>query len=304
MKLQICSDLHLEFSDVNIVNNNKADVLILSGDIMISQDLHDHPPYVNTADQRAIAAGTGLGKRQQSAQRYRDFLKRCSFQFKHVIYVAGNHEFYNGKFWAGIEYLRHECAQFSNVYFLEQDTKIIDDVVFIGGTLWTDMNKGDPLTQHAVTDMMNDFRVIRNDRKEYTKLRPRDVIERHVQTKQYFQHVLNNHRDKQCVIVGHHGPTFRSVHEQYKNEYLMNGAYHSDLSDFILDNSQIRLWTMGHTHHSHWYYVGTTLVVCNPRGYHTDGHGEHTGWDPDFVIDLDDMPDHEFVEQNYDRYPV
>lgn len=304
MRIKVVSDLHLEFSDVNINNNEQADVLVLSGDIMIAQDLHDYPEYVNTSDQQAIANGSGLSKRQQLAQRFRDFLKRCSFQFPHVVYVAGNHEFYQGKFYAGVDYLRTECAKFPNVYFLECDTKVIDEVVFIGGTLWTDMNRGDPLTQHAVKDMMNDFRVIRNDRRDYSRLRPSDVIERHLKTKQYFELVLKNNPDRICVIVGHHGPTFQSVHDQYKHDYLMNGAYHSDLSEFILDHPQIKLWTMGHTHHSHWYYVGNTLVVCNPRGYQTTGYDEHTGWQPDFVVDLNNMPDPKFVSENYDRWPV
>ena len=95
MKIKLVSDLHLEFSDINIQNDQDYDVLILGGDICIAQDLHDHPEPANTADQAAIANGTGLGRRQQKAQRFRDFLKRCSFQFPHVIYIMGNHEFYN-----------------------------------------------------------------------------------------------------------------------------------------------------------------------------------------------------------------
>jgi Icc-related predicted phosphoesterase len=304
LKIKVCSDLHLEFSDVMIPNNENADVLVLSGDIMISQDLHDHPAVLQTVEQMEIARGSGLSKRQQMAQRYRDFLKRCSFQYRHVVYVAGNHEFYQGKFYAGIDYLREECLKFHNVHFLECDTVTLDGVVFIGGTLWTDMNGGDPLTQHAVRDMMNDFRIIRNDRRDYARLSTKDVIDRHVKTKQYFEQVLKNHPNDQCVVVGHHGPTFRSVHKQYEHDYLMNGAYHSDLSEFILDHPQIKLWTMGHTHHSHWYYVGNTLVTCNPRGYHTDGYDEHTGWDPAFVVDLNNMPDPDYVAENYDRNPV
>ena len=47
----------------------------------------------------------------------------------------------------------------------------------------------------------------------------------------------------------------------------MNGGYHSDLSEFILDNPQIKLWTHGHTHEDFDYMIGSTRVVCNPRGY-------------------------------------
>jgi predicted phosphodiesterase len=286
MRLALASDLHLEFADINLMNEENADVLILSGDILVAEDMHQHPEMdygmysnVNLAD---------LGRRQASARRFRDFLKRCSFQFPHVVYVAGNHEFYHGKWKATLQYLYDECSKFPNIYFLEMDTKEIDGVSFIGATLWTDMNKGDPLTLHSINFMMNDFKIIRNDEHGFTKLRPAHAMYRHQQTLNYFKNVLNDKKDKKVVVVGHHAPTKQSTHPKYVNDYLMNGGYSSDLSEFILDYPQIKLWTMGHTHHVHRYYVGDTLVTCNPRGY--------AGWEPDAdrfklrYIDLDNMP--------------
>jgi predicted phosphodiesterase len=286
MKIKLVSDLHLEFSDINIQNTDNCDVLILGGDICVAQDLHDHPEPNNTSEQAAIAAGTGLGRRQQSAQRYRDFFKRCSFQFPHVIYIAGNHEFYNGKFYAGIDYLREECAKYSNVYFLENDTKIIDDVTFVGATLWTDMNKGDPLTMHAIEGMMNDFRIIKNDKRNYAPMSARDVASRHARTLGYFRSVLAEQHDRKFVVVGHHSPSFQSMHPMYQAQTLMNGGYHSDLSEFIMDHPQIKLWTHGHTHHPFDYVIGETRVVCNPRGYENDGYSEQTGWNPNIVLEV------------------
>jgi len=286
MKIKLVSDLHLEFSDINITNNDNADVLILGGDIMVAQDLHDHPEPANTADQAAIANGTGLGRRQQAAQRFRDFLKRCSFSFPHVVYVAGNHEFYNGKFYAGIDYLREECAKYPNVYFLECDTKVIDDVTFVGATLWTDMNKGDPMTMHAIEGMMNDFRIIKNDKRNYAPMSARDVVDRHARTLQYFRTVLAEQHDRKFVVVGHHTPSFQSAHPMYKNQYLMNGGYHSELSEFILNHPQIKLWTHGHTHHPFDYMIGETRVVCNPRGYESNGYSEETGWNPNLILEI------------------
>ena len=117
MRIKVVSDLHLEFSDINIANNNNCDVLILSGDIMIAEDLYNHPEMnygmysnVNLAD---------LGRRQQTSLRFRDFLKRCSFQFPHVFYVAGNHEFYHGKWNKTLTVLKEECSKFPNIYFME-----------------------------------------------------------------------------------------------------------------------------------------------------------------------------------------
>ena len=286
MKIKLVSDLHLEFSDCLINNDEGADVLILGGDICIAQDLHDHPEPANTADQAAIANGTGLGRRQMTAQRFRDFFKRCSFQFPHVIYIMGNHEFYNGKFYAGIDYMREECAKYPNVYMLEQDMKIIDNVVFVGGTLWTNMNKRDPLTMHAIEGMMNDFRIIRNDARNYAPMSALDVAIRHDKTLAYIEHIVHEHRNKKCVVVGHHSPSFQSAHPMYAHETLMNGGYHSDLSEFILDHPQIKLWTHGHTHHPFDYVIGETRIVCNPRGYENDGYSEQTGWDPTKILEI------------------
>lgn len=270
MKIALASDLHLEFQDINLINSEGAEVLILSGDIMVAEDLHNHPEMdygmyssVNLAD---------LGRRQQTALRFRDFLKRCSFQFPHVIYIAGNHEFYHGKWKASIQYLRDECAKFPNVYFLERDIKVINDVTFIGATLWTDCNKGDPLTLHALADMMNDYRIIRNDEHNYSKLRPAHTMYRHQQTIAYLKSILPDMKDRTIVFAGHHSPSKLSTHPKYQNEYLMNGGYSSDLSEFILDHPEIKLWTHGHTHDPFDYMIGETRIVCNPRGY--AGHDE------------------------------
>jgi len=296
MKIKLVSDLHLEFSDINIQNDQNYDVLILGGDIMVAQDLHDHPEPGNTSDQAAIANGTGLGRRQEKAQRFRDFFKRCSFQFPHVIYIMGNHEFYHGKFYAAIDYMRDECAKYPNIHMLEQDTVIIQDrnketgevtdVVFVGGTLWTNMNRRDPLTMHAIEGMMNDFRIIRNDYRNYAPMSALDVAIRHDRTLGYIKVIVEEHKDKKCVVVGHHAPSFKSVHEQYASQTLMNGGYASDLSEFILDHPQIVLWTHGHMHQPFDYVIGETRIVCNPRGYENDGYSENSGWNPNILLEI------------------
>ncbi len=268
MRIQIVSDLHLEFSDINIQNIENADVLVLSGDIMVASKV--------------------LKENSEYGIRFRDFLKRVSFQFPHVIYVMGNHEFYSdGRFFDSIEDLRTACAVHNNIYLLERDTKIIDDVVFVGGTLWTDMNKFDPLTLHAVRDMMMDYRAIHNDKAGFRRLKPADTVERHRATLDYIKFVADEHKDKKVVVCTHHSPSFQSVADEYKSEYLMNGAYHSSLEEHILDRPQIKLWTHGHTHHPFDYMIGECRIVCNPRGYEQDfGYSEDTGWDCEKVVEV------------------
>ena len=148
------------------------------------------------------------------------------------------------------------------------------------------MNKGDPLTLHAVRDMMNDFRIIKKETEGYTNLKPIDTVFRHRNMLDYIKTVVAERPDEKFVVVGHHSPSFQSVHESYKSETLMNGAYHSDLSEFILDRPQIKLSTHGHTHHRLDYMIGETRVVCNPRGYQSDGYGENTDWDPNIILEI------------------
>ena len=258
MKLAICSDLHLEFGDI-ILKNAGADVLILGGDIMTAQELHDFK-----ADDTKFADEL---TRRATAERYREFLARCSAEFPHVIYIAGNHEFYHGKYPDAYNYLEAECQAFNNVYFLEQGKKEIADVTFIGATLWTDMNGGDRTTLLIVQEMMNDYRIVRNSNRKYARLTPSDTVVRHKNTLKYIESVINTDPNKKYVVVGHHAPSKQSVKPRYAEDIEMNGAYSSDLENFITGYPQIALWTHGHTHDQFDYFVGNTRIVCNPRGY-------------------------------------
>lgn len=266
MRIAYCSDLHLEFADIVLKNEQNADVLVLAGDILIAQDMYDHAhmeygPYT-------AGAVANLGRRQASAMKFRDFIQRCAAEFPQVIAIAGNHEFYNGRWVLNIQTLRTEWSKFPNVHFLERDMVDINGIRFVGGTLWTNMNGGDPLTMHAVNDMMNDYKVIRHDELGYTRLRPAHTVSRHCETIDYFKIAVDLAKDRTVVVVSHHAPTFNSVHPRFRHETLMNGAYASNLSEFILDRPQIKMWFHGHMHNGVDYMVGDTRVLANPRGYY------------------------------------
>ena len=258
MKIAICSDLHLEFGDI-VLNNDGADVLILGGDILTAQELHDF----KADDVKFVDELTRRG----TAERYREFLARCSAEFPHVIYIAGNHEFYHSKYPDAYNYLEEECSVFNNVHFLEQSCKEICDVTFIGATLWTDMNNSDRTTLLIVQEMMNDYRIVRNSNRNYARLTPSDTVVRHKNTLEYIKSTIKSDPNKKYVVVGHHAPHKLSVKPRYAEDIEMNGAYSSDLGYFIANHPQIVLWTHGHTHDQFDYYVGDTRIVCNPRGY-------------------------------------
>jgi Icc-related predicted phosphoesterase len=265
MKIQLVSDLHLEFEDVNIKNESGADVLILSGDILVADDLRNQPANLAWGD--FPDEGHGRAKR---AMRYRDFFQRVSFQFPHVIYVMGNHEHYHGKFDKSADIIRETIGYLNihNIHLLDRDAKEIDGVHFIGGTMWTDCNKGDPMTLYHLEHCMTDFRVIRIAGENFRKFLPSRTVMEFTKTRDYFKSVIENlSKDAKIVIVSHHAPSSLSIHEIYKHDTLMNGGYSSDLSEFILDRPQIKLWTHGHMHNNFDYVIGDTRVVCNPKGY-------------------------------------
>ena len=98
-------------------------------------------------------------------------------------------------------------------------------------------------------------------------MRPAHTVERHTETLGYFKTVLSSLKEQKVVVVGHHSPSHQSIHIDYARDTLMNGGYHSDLDEFILDHPQVSLWIHGHTHYPFDYTIGGTRIFCNPRGY-------------------------------------
>lgn len=274
MKIQIMSDLHLEFGDIKIKNAG-ADALILSGDIVVAADL-DQP------DPREIYHKTGR-KKSAKIDKIENFFKNVSSEFKNVFYVMGNHEHYHGDINKSKKKITDtfEELNINNIHLLEKESVIIDNVIFIGATLWTDCNNECPLTVWKLKRSMSDYEVIRNDK---VRLLPEDTVEIHKHTKQFIHNTVQANIDKRIVVVGHHAPSKASTHERYKNDNLMNGGYSSELSDLILDNPNIKLWTHGHTHEKFDYMIGGTRIVCNPRGYY--GYEDTDKFDGEKVVEI------------------
>ena len=280
MKIALASDVHLEFGALEINNTDGADVLILSGDICVARDLGDRDVH------------NLLGEHTKS-HRYHTFFEYCAAQFDHVIYIAGNHEHYNGDYATTIPHLKSKLFYLKNLHVLEKETITLGDVTFVCGTLWTDMNKGDPRTLSSIQGMMNDYRVIKNSSKKVSfkgtipdpedpeknivtfyerdaKFSPEDSVADHRAMLAVIREAVAENPAGKFVVVGHHSPSKLSTKPQYQDDVIVNGAYSSDLSELMLDHPQIRLWTHGHTHHEFDYMIGTCRVVCNPRGY--DGY--------------------------------
>ena len=260
MKIALASDVHLEFGDLDFDNTDSADVLILGGDICVANDITQRDPY-NT-----------MGEEYRS-NRFHAFFQRCCDRFPHVIFIVGNHEHYHGDFAKTVPHFKDVLGYLPNLHILEKETFVLNDVTFIGGTLWTDMNKRSIRTLHEISRMMNDFRCVDNSAKDSdqrgwnSRFTTTDAADDHDAMLEYIRLMIEGKWDQKFVIVGHHAPSRLSTHPRYAHEAIMNGGYSSELDDFILDHPQIKLWTHGHTHEDFDYCIGSTRILCNPRGY-------------------------------------
>lgn len=273
MKIAVCSDVHLEFGHLALENPGDVEVLILSGDILVERDLD---PW--------DAKQAELGFSRYRSERFHMFFQEVAAAFPHVIYVVGNHEHYHGDFKYTVSEIKNKLKYLENVHVLEKECFHLGDVTFIGGTLWTDMNKSDEYTLYHMKNMMNDFRCVKNSLREVKfkiqegnsikfGTRPstfcaEDAVEDHKKMLEYIKVVVEGRKENQkFVVIGHHAPSKQSTHPRYINEGIMNGGYSSDLDEFIMDRPEIKLWTHGHTHEVFDYMIGETRIVCNPRGY-------------------------------------
>ena len=274
MKIAIASDVHLEFGQLDLENTQDAEVLILSGDICTACDLRVTDSILSSA----------------KTDRYLEFFTACSRNFPHVVYVMGNHEHYHGDYATSAGILRDAMKQCGdNIHFLDKEIWELNDHVFIGGTLWTDMNGEDDMTMNHVARRMNDFQICQNsnemvnyrvwdendggDKITKFKTRPATLSPQHVlqDHKAMLKVIEDAYNDvppwKTVVVCTHHAPSKGSEHPKYKHDQLMNGAYNSKLDQFIMDRPGIKLWTHGHTHEDFDYMIKGCRVVCNPRGY-------------------------------------
>jgi hypothetical protein len=274
--------------------------LVLGGDICVAADLLEQ----TSPDLKYGHAGIGTAK----SRKIHDFFSNCCAMFPHVVYVAGNHEHYHYDFKYTISHLKKMLGYLPNLHILEKETIELNGVAFVGGTLWTDMNRSDPLTLHYVKGAMNDFREVLNsnrmvtrkvpiyeenplwtadgkngsfytkgdngahvligykDKTEPARFCPEDSVEEHDKMLKYIDYVSSSYA--KIVVVGHHAPSSKSVAYYYSHDTLMNGAFRSELDEFIMNKSnRIKLWVHGHMHNKSDYMIGDTRVVCNPRGY-------------------------------------
>lgn len=244
MKIHLISDVHTETGHYSIpdMEDEANTIVVLAGDI-------------------------GASKRPETT--YFPLVKNCCKRFKHVIMVMGNHEHWRCDFSKTYWKIWEDTVEFDKLSLLEKETVVIDSVAFIGATLWTDMDKGNPmLMMDAVSKYggMKDYQRIRIS--NYARpFRPVHSMADHLRAKEYIfpEIAKQKEADNKTVVITHHLPSYVSIPLEFKNQRL-NGAYASELGDEICDAAP-DFWLHGHTHGNCDYMMGDCRIVCNPRGY-------------------------------------
>ena len=201
--------------------------------------------------------------------------------------MFGNHEFYGYHFKRAVGDIRpllRDDKRFKNLQILERSTATFGDTVVIGATLYTDFNNGDELTLGRVNYGMNDFHTVWEDVSHKAMFTTKAAYKYHVQTKAYIINQLRKHRDKKCIVVSHHAPSYYSIDPRYVNEKTMNHGYASNLDDIMTSEYAPLFWCHGHVHCVKNYGVGDTRVLCNPRGY----NDENWEFNPTMTFGIDD----------------
>lgn len=238
MKIRAISDIHLEFDDYAIPSapDDLETVLVLAGDICL----------IN-----GIARHTG-------------FFEQINGQFRTILYVPGNHEYYNSDLRDGLENLKQNLSQFDRIHVLNNECLHIDNVTFVCSTMWSNFENNDWFSKQHCRMGCSDFILIKENGKQIT---PDKLLHKFETSKTWiFASIFEQkEQDRKVVVVTHHGCTHASTHPRYAMSPI-NGLFVSNLEKEIF-HSEPDIWIHGHVHDSFDYQVGKTRVVTNPRGY-------------------------------------
>jgi predicted MPP superfamily phosphohydrolase len=233
LKIFSLSDLHLEFYEDHTefydrIKNKllDADVLILAGDI--GYPLHEH------------------------GVEYSNLLVKFKKKYDTVILIAGNHEYYQTEDYDRdlITETLKRIAEKNNVIFLEKSSYVINNIKFIGTTLWSDIDD-------KISYMLHDFKKAFKNADEY-KLEFRKSYE-------WLKKELNRDDGYKKIIITHHLPSAKLCHPRFEGHVCSSAFYTDILEDLNLKN--VKYWFAGHTHEKSTYLYQNTKIIVNPMGY-------------------------------------
>lgn len=303
MKFRYASDLHLEFA----FDKRFGFLEYTSSQHEMTtkfRDYADHliPPLADDSETVLILAGD-ICEGWRAHTRYRGFFDRMSRRFLMVLWVAGNHEYYGHKL-SSEHQARIEQAvgkEWQNVAFMCRRHVLVRGpgepqenwVSVLGATLWTSMDKADPVVCIHADSIMGDYKHITYadvERDIYRVLRTGDTIDEFKKDWAWMSATIEDIRakkpDRKILCVTHHAPSMKSIPQRYiDRQDPLSYAYANNLPLEYL-SSLPNAWIHGHIHDTVGYELDTLRIQSNPYGY----IGDHINkeYDPFAVIDLGD----------------
>jgi DNA repair exonuclease SbcCD nuclease subunit len=250
MKIQFCSDLHLEFyRNRKCINDNP---LIPIGDILIIAGDTDY-------------LGDGFGNK--------DFFKRISDDFEQSYIIPGNHEYYGG-FDVSTALEKTNQKILNNVTLINNDTLVYNGVNLIFSTMWSLVEKH----EYEVTRSITDFHRIKY---KGDPLSVGQFNELHRKSFEFIKKEIVKEAKK--IVITHHLPSELCNVKEFKGS-LYNEAFCIDKTRFI-EESSIDYWIYGHSHRNmNDIELKGTKLVTNQMGY--IAFDEHLTFKRDRIITL------------------
>lgn len=253
-RIQIASDLHIEFY---------GDYAAIPKDIIAPQ-----------APTLALIGDIGLA----CTDMLQKFLYHQADQFEKVLFLAGNHEYYNVRgsqktVQEQLEWMRTVCRQRDNLYFMEKDSIEIDGTLILATTLWSDIPK---VTQILANGCMNDYNLCyiqTADDGGIRRLSASDTVQWHAESVTWLEHEISNAK-QQVVVLTHHTPSVMGTSAPQYIGDKMNSCFSTDLTR-LMESPQVVAWCSGHTHWNYDFQLNGTRLLSNQKGY--PGH-ESKGW--------------------------
>ena len=227
MRVQLLSDLHFEYDEDG--GEAFARSVEIAGDVLVLAG--DVVPLL-------------------SRQRVEQALGWFCARFGQVLFVPGNHEYYRTSPDEADALLAAAAGTLPNLHVLNPGVAVVEGVRFVGATLWFPATPDEARYRGYLTD----FALIR------------DFVPWVHQAHAAQQAFMRANLQAGDVVVTHHLPHPNSTPVMFAGSPLNRFFVAGDATE-LLAGADARLWLHGHTHSPRDYLVGTTRVVCNPRGY-------------------------------------
>ena len=251
MRLWVVSDLHVNASPWQPAKVPEHDIMVVAGDVCDRAD-------------DAVTLLFMLSRRTR----------------RRIILTPGNHDFGG----VTVEHRFDDYVAGAVTVLAHGEVVVIDGVRFVGATLWSNWHLTDTefASQSWAARAMPEYQNVRAP--GGGKLWPVHTSDQHDHHLAAIEAVLAQPFYGPTVVITHHAPSARSCRGASLDE--TDAAFASNLDHVILRHRP-SLWVHGHIHKASDYHVGTTRVVCNPRGYQMSDFTEDTCWDERFVVEIE-----------------